>query len=162
MSTPCGYQAFGYTSPIPNATDFATMLTTEIGLTAGALTTAAIQVTASLAYAQCWVYKRLNCISNGIYLRAVYCLATDRLLNIGQDPTNNSTTFFASLRTQFAITSFIAGVISSSSDESTSQSIAVAESLNTLTLPDLQNLKTPWGREYLGYAQQGAPIWGVS
>lgn len=158
MSQSFGYQAFGYTSPCPNATDFNTMLTTEIGLTSPTLTAAAVQVTAALAYAVNWAYLQLNCVNNPIYLRAVYCLASDRLINIGQDPGG----VFAGLRSQFTVTSFVAGVISASADENTSQSIDVPGSLEQLTVADLQNLKTPWGREYLGYAQQGAPIWGLT
>lgn len=157
-----GYRDMGYTSPRPNAADFTCMLRDEIGIPISSLTPANRFVIMSLAYAEKWVYKRLAAVDLGIYLRAVYCLATDRMVNIAQDPPSGASTVFHDLRSQFSIYSFTSGVISGSSDESTAQSFAVATSLNDLTLADLQNMKTPWGREYLGYAQQGYPIWGLS
>ena len=37
------------------------------------------------------------------------------------------------------------------------------ESMKGLTLANLQNLKTPWGRMYLSIAQLAGPtIWGLS
>jgi len=162
MSCTFGYQAFGFTSPTPNVADFSIVLNTEIGIPNAILATIGTQLTAALAYAVHWTYKLLACVDNAIYLRAVYCLAVDRLLLFGLDPANKSSTVFADLRKSMSLESFQPGVIASSGDEGTNQSFEVAESLKLLTLPDLQNMKTPWGREYLGYAQQGAPIWGVS
>jgi hypothetical protein len=162
MSGTFGYQAFGFTSPSPNAADFATVLNTEVGIPITILATIGTQMTAALAYAVHWTYRQLACVDNAIYLRAVYCLAVDRLLLFGRDPANKSSTVFADLRKSLSLESFQPGVIASSGDEGTSQSFEVAEPLRKLTLPDLQNMKTRWGREYLGYAQQAAPIWGLS
>ena len=61
-----------------------------------------------------------------------------------------------------AINSFVAGVIESSADESTSQSMKVPDQFEGLTIADLQNLKTPWGRTYLGIAQSIRTDWGIS
>ena len=105
-----------------------------------------------------------------IYLRAVYNLAGDLLVQSCPDqpdvlyPTDNPTGlgYFAYLRDKMAINSFVAGVIESSADESTSQSMKVPDQFEGLTIADLQNLKTPWGRTYLGIAQSIRTDWGIS
>jgi hypothetical protein len=111
------------------------------------------------------------CRINGvIYFSAVYNLAGDRLLNFAQDvpdapPVQGSDPpmpFFAFTRKQYGINSFVAGVIESASDESTSESIAVPDSLRNLTIGDLNNLKTPYGRQYLSYAQDMGTLWGIA
>lgn len=73
-----------------------------------------------------------------------------------------SETYFATLRRQFNLTGFVPGVISASNDESTGQSILNPEFMKGLTLGNLQNLKTPFGRQYLAFAQDYGQIWGVS
>lgn len=73
-----------------------------------------------------------------------------------------SETYFATLRRQFGIGAFRAGVISASNDESTGESVLNPEFMKTLTLGNLQNLKTPWGRQYLAFAQDFGEIWGLS
>ena len=73
-----------------------------------------------------------------------------------------SETYFATLRRQFNIGGFRAGVISASNDESTGESILNPEFMKTLTLGNLQNLKTPWGRQYLAFAQDLGSVWGIS
>lgn len=73
-----------------------------------------------------------------------------------------SETYFATLRRQFNLAGFVPGVISASNDESTGQSILNPEFMKGLTLGNLQNLKTPYGRQYLAFAQDYGQIWGVS
>jgi len=54
-------------------------------------------------------------------------------------------------------------VISSTSDESSSSSYMNPEQLKMLTLANLQNLRTPYGRAYLGIVQSyGRNIWGIT
>ena len=55
-----------------------------------------------------------------------------------------------------------AGVISASNDESTGESVLNPEFMKTLTLGNLQNLKTPWGRQYLAFAMDFGETWGIS
>lgn len=110
-----------------------------------------------------------------MYAYAVYNLGGDRIINYANDPpgapivpgTNKpdgpGLTYFNWLRKQFNISGFVPGVISSSNDESTGQSLLVPEALSGLTLGDLQNLKTPYGRRYLEIAQDAGPqVWGLS
>lgn len=104
-----------------------------------------------------------------IYTMMVYNLAADILVDTAQDQPGSPTygepalPYFANLRRSFNSNGFVAGVVSSTSDNGTSTSLVVAESLSGLTLSDLQNLKTPWGRQYLAWAQKwGTGLWGLT
>lgn len=96
-----------------------------------------------------------------IYTLAVYNLAGDNLVNYAQDQPGDC--FFSDLRKKMNIDGFVSGVISSSGDEGTSQSMVVQEAAKNFTLANLQQLKTPWGRQYLAFAQSYGPTtWGLS
>jgi hypothetical protein len=53
-------------------------------------------------------------------------------------------------------------VVVSADDASTSGSFNIPEQFNGLTIGDLQNLKTPYGRQYLAIAQKYGELWGIS
>jgi hypothetical protein len=96
-----------------------------------------------------------------IYTLAVYNLGADNVVRFAQDQPMQ--TFFGDLRKQYAISSFTPGVVSSAGDEGTNSSLLNPKFMQNLTLSDLQNLKTPWGLQYLSFAQMYGPsIWGVS
>jgi len=106
-----------------------------------------------------------------MYAIAVYNLAGDRLINIAPDQagaeyvegSNPPLKFFAYTRKLYNIYGFISGVVQSTSDNGTGGSFVVPKQFEGLTLMDLQNLKTPWGRDYLAIAQQYGPtIWGLT
>ena len=113
-----------------------------------------------------WVYNLAISTVNqslavaGVYDTAVYNLAGDFLINFAQDQTGQ--TFFTNLRATFHINDFVAGVVSSTSDESTSTVLEIPEQFKNLTIADLQNLKTPYGRLYLSIAQKYGTLWGIS
>lgn len=95
------------------------------------------------------------------YAMAVNNLAADRLVNYAEDV--DGQTYWTDLRTKLNLDGFVAGVISSTFDDGTGQSMEVPEAMKGLTFDDLQTLKTPWGRRYLGLAQAYGPtIWGVT
>ena len=98
--------------------------------------------------------------SPSVYAQMVYNLAGDTLVNIAPDQAEQ--TYFATLRTKFNCLGFVGGVIQSSSDEGTSESMVVPDQVKMFTIANLQNLKTPWGRAYLGYAQSVGTLWGLS
>ena len=102
----------------------------------------------------------LSQVSPTIYELAVYNLAGDSLLNYA--PNQPNSTYFSELRQQLDLTGFVPGVISGSSDESTSQTILTPDAMKNLTLMDLQNLKTPYGRQYLAFAQAYGTLWGLT
>lgn len=93
-----------------------------------------------------------------IYTLAVYNLGGDNIINFAPDvAAAPNDTYFADLRTKFNTYAFVSGVIQSSNDESTGNSMIVQEAAKNFTLANLQNLKTPWGRAYLAYAQSYGP-----
>lgn len=94
------------------------------------------------------------------YTLAVYNCAGHILLRITPDMAGQ--TYFATARTNFQLLSLVPGVIASSSDQGTSESFRVPEQFANLTVGDLDMLKTPWGREYLAYAQDFGAISGLS
>jgi hypothetical protein len=105
-----------------------------------------------------------------LYAMAVYNLAADTLINFAQDgvsdppyPNSDSDTkYWSYLRQQFKINTFIPGVLTSSSDESSSVGYQVSDQFAGYTIANLQNLKTPYGRQYLGIAGSWGTQWGIS
>lgn len=98
-----------------------------------------------------------------IYTLAVYNLGGDNIINFAQDvgapppDYKDDMPFFAYMRAKFMTNAFVSGVISASNDESTGNSMVVQEAAKNFTLSNLQNLKTPWGRQYLAFAQAYGP-----
>ncbi|OYV61588.1 MAG: hypothetical protein B7Z69_00555 [Actinobacteria bacterium 21-73-9] len=90
-------------------------------------------------------------ISPLMFQQAVYNLAGDVLLNIAQDQADRG--FFSEYRDRLGLNDFVPGMIGSASDTGTSQALANPDWVRTLTLGNLQNLKTPYGRAYLAIAQ---------
>lgn len=96
-----------------------------------------------------------------VYELAVYNLAGDRLVNYAQDVPGS--TFFTDLRNKFGLnTPFLAGLPEAAADQGTSASLVVPDFMKSLTIADLQKLRTPWGATYLGFAQEVGPLWGIS
>jgi hypothetical protein len=95
-----------------------------------------------------------------IYLLAVYNLAASNLINFAQDQPGQ--VYFSALRDKYNINSFVSGIISSSSDQGTSESLVTPKVFEDLTLADLQYLKDPYGRQYLMFAQRAGTLWGIT
>jgi len=100
------------------------------------------------------------------YAYAVYNYAADRMINFAQDDPINPymypgsippTPYFQFLRDKFKIDSFVSGVITFAQDVTTSASYLVPDWMKNMSMADLQNLKTPWGRAYMAIAQQYGP-----
>lgn len=71
--------------------------------------------------------------------------------------------FFSGLRTQWNVLGLVPGVVQSTGDQGTNTSLVVPEFFKTMTLEQLDLIKTPWGRAYLAYAQKAGPtVFGVS
>lgn len=85
------------------------------------------------------------------YVLAVYDLGADRFITIAQD--DNLGTFYQTQRTQFGVLEFRPGVVMASGDNSTSQTLVVPDWYRELPLAAQEQIKTPWGRRYLAYAQ---------
>jgi hypothetical protein len=137
-------------------------------------------VTYAYDFAVQWVTKQLKTVpgipgASSVYAIAVYNLAADFLINIAQDQPGdpvvpnsgtgnnpNGLRYWAFLRSRYHIDSFVPGVIQTSSDEGTSVGYVVPDQFSQFSVADLQNLKTPFGRRYLGIAQSFGTVWGLS
>jgi hypothetical protein len=96
----------------------------------------------------------------GTYTLAVYNLGTSQVINFAPDQTGR--TFFLDLRKKLGIDRFAAGVVASTSDQSTGTSLLNPEFMKNLTLANLQQIKDPFGRQYLALAQDYGPsVWGL-
>lgn len=105
------------------------------------------------------------------FLQAVYNYAADWIVNWAPDPTppvpypvknRQNLPWMAFLRKQYNLNSFVPGVVTTSADEGTAMSLQVSETLKNMTIDQLDQLKTPWGRAYLGIAQKAGNLWGIS
>lgn len=115
----------------------------------------------SLTVAQAIVNDTLSSAGTGTYVLAVYNLAADRLLNYAPDQPGQ--TFFEDLRNTFRLTSISVGAVAGASDQGTSASIVNPEWMRSMTMRDIQTLKTPFGREYMGFAQAYGPnVWALA
>ena len=145
---------------MPTLAGFQWFITNIMGISSLYLPTSAPIISWVYSLASGTVNFQLASISTDIYSQAVYNLGGDLLINYAQDQAGQ--TYFAGLRKTFHTNDFIAGVVENASDQSTSDGLHIPESLSNLTLADLQNLKTPYGRTYLSLAQKVGSLWGLS
>jgi hypothetical protein len=89
------------------------------------------------------------------YVLAVYELGADRFITIAQD--DGQGTFYQTQRTTFGVLEFRPGVVMASGDGPTSQTLVVPDWYRELPLAAQEQIKTPWGRRYLAYAQMYGP-----
>jgi hypothetical protein len=146
----------------PTREGFLKFLRCLVGIPTTALPDCSEAVTAAFCNALEIVNLQISQASPLLYREAVYNLATDYLITWAPDYQGSK--FFAELRGKdgYNITAFTAGVIQATADEGTSESMLVPDFFKQLTLADLQNLKTPYGRAYLAIAQRAGTLWGLS
>lgn len=115
----------------------------------------------SLAVALEIVNPDIGLLSPTIYTLAVYNLAADRLINFAPDvPTQG---YFTKLRADFRLMEVSVGPPSATSDAGTAVGILNPEHMKLFTMQDLQMLKTPYGRQYMAFAQMaGNTLYGIS
>ena len=98
---------------------------------------------------------------SSIYNLMVYNLAADSLVNYAQDQPGRC--YFSDLQKKYNLGGFVSGVIQSANDEGTGQNMVVLAAAENFTLSNLQSLKPPWGRQYMGMAQSfGLNTWGIT
>ncbi|HFG9917837.1 TPA: hypothetical protein ACGHLE_004496 [Salmonella enterica subsp. enterica serovar Warragul] len=141
---------------MPELAGFILFIRNTMGVDADALADDDPAISLSWSMSLDWVNRQIACISPVLYSQAVYNLAASFLLNFGPEVA------FGPVREKLGINNFTAGVISASSDESTSQTRVVSDALKNLSLADLQQLKDPYGRWYLAIAQQYGDLWGLT
>jgi len=145
---------------MPTLAGFQWFITSIMGINSTVLPTTAPVIAWVYGQATSTVNLQLSQVAGEIYEQAVYNLAGDMLINYAQDQSGQ--TYFADTRKDLHINDFVAGVVSAASDESTSSTQEIPDAFKGLTLSDLQNLKTPYGRTYLGLAQKVGTLWGIS
>ena len=153
-----------------NISDYQSFITNQMQIPVAALPLSSPVILMTLAIAVDIVNPALMEIPNAglilgytgptIYELAVYNLAADNLINFAQDQPGQ--TYFSDLRSAWKINNFVPGVIQSSGDETSSEALLVPEFMKNFTMSDLQNLKTPYGRQYLAFAQRYGSLWGIS
>jgi hypothetical protein len=151
----------------PNIADFNDFIANSMQVPASALAPGSPYPQFALSRGIDIVFNLPGIVSQLEYTQAVYNCAAHFLISLTPDVIpvvvyQDNLGFFTYTRQSLDLNSFQAGVISSSSDESTSNSMTIPESLTNLTVGDLDFLKTPWGRQYIAYAQDFGQIAGLS
>ena len=114
----------------------------------------------AFTYAQEWVPCELVCESGLLYTACVYNLGVSLIL--AYQPDQSGQTFFKDLRTAYKINNFVAGVVSASSDETTSATLTVGTQLSNLSLFDMQVMADPFGRRAMAIMGELGGLWGLS
>jgi len=146
-------------STIPTQAGFLLWVRSRMGVPVDALPDDSIFIAYAYDVAIAIVNPELAAVPP-IYMLAVYNLAGDNLVNFAPDVPPS--TYWSELRGSFATFAFAPGVVTSSSDSGTSTSLLNPEQMKDFTLANLQNLKTPYGRQYLAWAQSYGPLWGLT
>jgi hypothetical protein len=144
----------------PTLAGYLTFLRNTVGIPASALPDSSFNIGLSFALAMDIVSLWLQWIQADIYTVAVYNLATDRLINFCPDQQGQC--YFKEAREKFTINQFVAGVVKTTFDQGTGETLEVPEAFMGLTIMDLANLNTPFGRQYLALAQQIGSLWGLT
>jgi hypothetical protein len=99
------------------------------------------------------------------YTIAVYNCAAHIQYEITPDVVINGAafTFFRDARASYDLYKQSSGVVSASTDVSTSATFAVPNAIAQLMISDLDFMKTFWGRQFLAYQQNYGPtVWDLS
>jgi hypothetical protein len=152
----------GFADPTkPSVGDYLLFVRGHVGIPVSALPDASIWLGTSFNVAMATVNDALNNANPTIYTLAVYNLGADRLINFAIDEQGQS--YFTDLRRSMGLLSLASGLVSSSGDQGTNQSFEVIEAAKKMTINDIQLMRTPYGRAYLGFAQSYGPsIWGLT
>ncbi len=161
----------------PTLAGFSSFVYNQMGVPTSALPTGSIALNYAFSTALQIVYTPLSLFSGpsvtppgqviSLYELAVYNLAGSNLINFTQDAIDapiykNNMPYFEYYRDKWNLDGPISGMVSSSSDESTSVGLEVVEQLKHLTLSDLQLTKDPWGRQYLNIMSRTGYLVGSS
>lgn len=151
----------------PTLAGFQSFIVNVMGITTAILPPASPVVSMAYNIAIDIVNLQLQLASPDIYTLAVYNLSGSNIINYAQDQPSapvylNDLPFFAYARKTWGIQGIAQGVIQSSSDVSTSESMVVPDWAKELTMADLQYRKDPWGAHYLALAQRYGTLWGLS
>lgn len=145
---------------MPTRAGFLLFIRGSMGINSTVLPDNSTDIDGAFALATETVYQPMAQASALLYDLSVYNLGGALLIEFASDQTGQ--TFFADARTKFNINGFAPGVIAATSDETSSETLLNPEFMKNLMMADLQYIKTPWGRAYMGYAQRIGTCWGIS
>lgn len=148
------------TAICPTLAGYLAFLRTTVQIPVEALPDASPFIAGTYDVSLVTVNRALAQVSGLVYSLAVYNLATSLL--ISWCPDQDGQTFFADIRKKWNVNDFISGVVQSTSDNGTSESMVVQQAAENFTLDDLQRLKDPYGRQYLQWAQKYGALWGLT
>ncbi|WP_233633076.1 hypothetical protein [Burkholderia seminalis] len=100
-----------------------------------------------------------QCASGLVYEQMVYSAATSFLITNTPDQTGQ--TWFSDLRSEYGLLEGFNGIIQSAADQGTSAAAVVPEWVKRATLQELQWMKDPWGRQFLGFLQMMGSMWSL-
>lgn len=148
----------------PNLSDYLLFLRGNVGIQAAYLPDASPFIDYAFNRALNLVLNIPTSLPGVDYTLAVYNCAGHIQLCITPDQVVDGVSYgyFVEKRKEFDLLLPVVGLVSSSSDESTSVTNAVPDALRQLTISDLGFMRTPWGREFLAYEQDFGGIWGLS
>ena len=160
----------------PTVSGFIWFIQSIMGISSSVLPTTAPVIQWSFDLAVSIANQQLQAIPIGsppyssIYNAAVYNLAGDFLIQYAPDVpdapivpgSNPPAPFFQNQRQSLGINTFVGGVIQSTGDQGTNQSMVVPDFAQGLTMMNLSQVKTVWGRTYLSLAQGAGTMWGIS
>lgn len=129
----------------PTLTGFQTFLTGVVGINPLYLPSDAPVIGYAFQVAQTIVNRAL--IVAGTYTLAVYNLGASQVLNFAPDQPGR--TFFEDWRKRLGISNWTSGVIASTSDNGTGVGVMNPDFMKSLTMANLQQMKDPYGRQYL-------------
>lgn len=135
----------------PSLAGFIDFIRNTMGITTTILPDGAPVIEFSYEFSKQTCTESLGIISEFLYTNAVYNLAGDTLLTYGKDQPNQS--FFKDVQQKYQLNTFVPGVVDGAHDETTGSSLLVPDQFKKLTIGNLQNLKTPYGRLYLQIVQ---------
>lgn len=156
----------------PTLAGFLDFVRNVMGVTVEQLPSDSVYLTLAYCTSKEIVNVVIKQASKLLYNQAVYNLAASNLLYFAQDPiptvpyppdSDSEVGYFSYMRERFNILGFVSGVINAAADESTSESMVVPDAFKEFTVANLQQLKDPYGRYYLGIAQSYGPsAWGLT
>ncbi len=155
----------GFVGPgAPSQANFLLFIRGQMGIPTNALPDNSGAITNALTVALQIVNQVIAMVNPTIYALAVYNLAGDYLIRFALD--QPGMTYFQTLRgpapAGYNLANFAPGAVQSASDVSTSSSLVVPDWYRDLTLANQLLLQTPYGRQYLAFAQSVGTLWGLT
>lgn len=160
-------------SPQPTLAGFTAWVYGVMGVPAEWLPSDSIVITYAYDTALATVNPVFRCVPGPIFLQMVYNLAGHFLVSWAPDVTTTppypyisvdgvNYGYFEWYRKQNNVLGFTTGIVQTATDQGTSTTMVVPDQAKNLTLSQLGLLSTPFGRFYLGLAQDWGSPWGLT